>query len=345
MSLAGTYFTSWEFDVSSGSYQLGPIIVISSSNAVTADGVTINGAMVTSSGVSWSSSSNNPSSAVLQFSFSTSLNAMTFNGEYWPADSTQPSATNIWGFATQPSAPLSSWNDVYYCYESSGNTEESAGQIVISAPTVMFAGRTINNPVYTGLDSSGTDTTELAWYTSDGNENNVAISFFDSTSEPGVVLFNGNIWAAGAMRPMGAASSVNNFYGTTQSTADAAEVNQVANLAQAAENAAVNYAVQQAVGGNQQAADDANENEAADDDAAADAGDDAAADAAGDAAADAGGDAALDVAAEVGLDLLVAALLAVEPTPDAKEPVATPPGTTKTKGLSAKELAALKETT
>ena len=361
-SLAGTYFTSWEYDIATNSYQLGPIVVVGSNNSVIVDGVTIKGATVSSTAIAWSSASGNGSSAVLAFAFSQSFDSMTFSGIYWTSGSSQPASTNIYGFITQSAflMPLEVWNDTYYCYENSDGNEQSVGELVVASPKITFAGKSIVNRIYTGLGQANTN--ELAWFTSDGNENNVAISFFFSPSDAGVMLFNGNIWPAGQSRPEGAASSVNNFYGTTQSEADAEAVDALANEAQAAENLAVNLAMQEALNQAAKAANQADENEADDDNAddndldndvddAADDVDDAAddvADVADDAAddvEDAADDADVaDVAedAEVGADL-AEAVMAVPATPDASAPVTTPRRRRKASGLSAKQLLGMRD--
>jgi hypothetical protein len=359
-SVAGTYFTSWEYNTSTGSYQLGPIVVIGPDNSVAVDGVPINGAMVLPTSVSWLSGQGNPSSAQLQFQYSSQYSAMCFSGYYWTTADSQPSSVNIYGFATQPAVALSAWNNTYNCYESTDNSgEESLGTLIISSPNVTFAGKTIINPIYTGLSASGTDTCELAWYTSDGNDNNAAISFFNSTQTSGVQLFNGDIWPSNESRPEGNAQSVNNFFGTTQEASDDAQAAQVAQangdaqLAHAAERAAVGAAVgflvhvgvgQILAAANkadaQNAAENAGENaaaeeDAAEDDAAADAGDDAAD--AGEDAADAGEDAADEVT-----DDLLDALAGLEIAPDGGSTPKKPRGLKKASGLSAKQLLALK---
>jgi hypothetical protein len=365
--IAGTYFTSWEYDITTQSFQLGPIVVIGTDNSVVVDGVTIVGAMVFGTAVSWTSAAGNPSSAMVAFELSTSLNAMTFGGIYWMSGDDQPSAANFFGFNTQPQAPLNRWASTYYCYELAGGNNEPLGNLVISGTTAIFAGQTINNPIYTGLttsaDGTSTDTNELAWFTTDGNENNAAISFF---SQDGF-NFNGNIWAAGANRPVGSASTANNFFGTTQSAADADAVNVEAEAAHAVEEVAAAGALLAAmvlaaaakiaelgVGGNDYFAVEAleaqaradnvenaapaadEENDAGGDD---DGGDDAGA---GDDAAEAGGDDVLDDIVDAVADVLevVADLLVV--TPDT-----TPPNTKGRKsknasGLSAKQLLDLK---
>jgi len=253
-SIAGTYFTSWAYDVSTQSFQLGPIVVISTDNSVTVDGVAIQGPMVMATGVSWTSAAGNPSSAMLLFQYSSQFNAMTFSGTYWTTADSPPSGTNIYGFATQPAEGLSAWNNTYNSYETtSNNGQESLGTLIISSPNVTFAGKTINNPIYTGLTSASnnTDVNELAWFTSDGNDNNVAISFFTSSQNTGVVLFNGDIWSSNESRPEGSPPSVNNFFGTTQEASDAAQNAQVDEYAQdahVAEMAAVGFVMAAAMG-------------------------------------------------------------------------------------------------
>ena len=239
-SIVGTYFTSWAYDVGTKSCQLGPIVVIGTDNSVVVDGVTIKNPMVLPTGVSWSSAAGNPSSAFLIFANNSQLDAMCFTGTYWTTADSPPSGTNIYGFATQPAEGLSAWNNTYYGYETtSNNGQEPLGTLVISSPNVTFAGKTINNPIYTGLTSTSnnTDVNELAWFTSDGNDNNVAISFFTSSQNTGVVLFNGDIWSSNESRPEGSPPSVNNFFGTTQKASDAAQNAQVNEIAQNAHDA------------------------------------------------------------------------------------------------------------
>jgi len=293
MSVNLTYFTSWAYDLSSGSYQLGPIVVIND-GTVTVDGVAITDVMSVGPMASWSISFGNPSSAVLAFTFSSTFNAMTFIGSYWLGN-IAPQGFNLFGFATQPSAPLSTWNGTYYCYETSGGSSQQLGNLVIDSPNVTFNGVPILNPIYTGLSSNGNDTNELAWFTSDGNADNVAISFFVSTSQSsdGVQLFNGNIWPDGSSRPEGAPSSVDNFFGTTQSAENAAVIEAAANMAQAGAQTAVNMAE---IAAEDYAAPGADENDNGGDGAADDAEDDAADDAVDDAADDAGEEAGADLA-------------------------------------------------
>jgi hypothetical protein len=238
-SIAGTYFTTWES--SSKSFQLGPIVVIGTDRSVVVDGVTMNQAMVAGTMVSWSSAAGNPSSGMLQFLFDSSLDAMTCSGTYWMSGGNHPSAANFYGFNTRPQASLDTWAGTYSCAETVDGSEEALGNLVISGTTVTFAGRTISNPIYTGLSANGTDTSELAWFTTDGNENNAAVSFF---SQGNGRNFHGNIWAAGANRPAGSASAVNNFFGTTRSDSDTDAVGAEANLAHAAEMAAIGIALQ-----------------------------------------------------------------------------------------------------
>jgi hypothetical protein len=320
-SIAGTYFTSWEYDITNQGYQLGPIVVIGTDNSVVVDGVTMNGAMVSGTMVSWSSGENNPSSAMLMFTIGTAPNPTTFSGTFWMSDEDPPSGTNFYGFDSQPQAPLSTWANTYYSYELVDGNNESLGNLVVADSTIIFSGTTIINPIYTGLYNSSTqqDTNELAWFTTDGNENNVAISFFSQSSG---FNFNGNIWAAGASRPVGSAASVNNFFGTTQSAADADAVDAESVVAHVAEAVAVGLAVhavfaaaKAAIGGNNQddAADEAEgaadnvDNDAAPAEEAvgdADGGEDGAGDdGAGDDAAD-GGDEALDDIVHVAEDLI-----------------------------------------
>jgi hypothetical protein len=345
-SIAGTYFTSWGYDVTDSLYQLGPIVVIGTDNSVVVDGVTMTGAMVADTSVSWTSAAGNPSSAMLAFVFSSSVNAMTFYGYYWTSDDQQPPAVNFYGFDTQPQASLDSWAGTYYSYELVSGSNQTLGNLVISGTTVTFDGATINDPIYTGLYSNGTDTNELAWFTSDGNESNVAISFFNSGG--GFFNFNGNIWPAGASRPEGAASDVNNCFGTTQSAADADAVNAEADNAHNAEAGAMMVAM----GGANQNAEQAEEVEQAEEAEEAEEADEVEAEEADD-AAEGGEDVADEVvegvadvaedviegAAEV-LGLALAAILVVEPD-------TTPPDTKGHKsknasGLSAKQLLDLK---
>ena len=338
-SIAGTYFTSWQYDTTSSSaFQLGPIVVIGSDNSVTVDGVAITGAMVAGPTVTWQSSSGNTSSAMLQFSFSSTYNQYTFSGVFWMSTDNTPSASNFFGFATQPSAPLTTWNGTYNCYQSTSQGMQSLGELVINGSSVTFGGVAITNPIYTGLSSNGTDTNELAWFTSDGNEYNVAISFFNSTSNAGVVEFNGNIWPDGSTRPEGAPSSTNNFFGTTESTSeDNALVDEINNLAQAAQNALVFVAVEKAVAA--MAGDDANKAAAQDaganaDRNAQDADDDAEDDEDDDAEDDADDD---DDDDDVDGEVATAPLPGKPPRVRARSP--------KASGLSAKELLALKNRT
>jgi hypothetical protein len=346
-TIAGTYFTSWEYDISTESFQLGPIVVIGTDNSVTVDGVTMNEVLVSDIMVSWSNVGGNPSSAMLAFTFDSSLNAMTFGGDYWMSGDAPPSGTNFYGFNTQPQASLNNWANTYYSYELVDGNNDSLGNLVISGTTVTFAGQTINNPIYTGLYSNGTDTNELAWFTTDGNENNVAISFF---SQGDYLNFNGDIWGAGENRPVGSASAVNNFFGTTESASDADAVNAEALAANVAQAAAAAVAVQVVIAAAKAAMAGGNNDDAeADDDNDADAGDEAEA---GDEAAE-GGDEAADVAegvADVAVDAVedvaevlmvaLAAILVVEPD-------TTPPDTNgheskDASGLSAKQLMDLK---
>lgn len=302
------YFTTWAYDVSTNSYQIGPVITITPTYVVV-DGVTIE---VTCAGmmVWWygASGGGNGSNGLLEIAYSQVFNAYTFSGTYWMAGSPPPPGTNLYGFATQPSAPLSYWNGTYHCYQIFGGNIQEIGEIVIASPAVLWNRNSVNNPIYTGLSANGTDTAELAWFTSDGNPNNVAISFFVGTSSPdnGVQVFSGNIWPDGKTRPEGAPSSVNNFFGTTQTTEEAVLVDQLANMAQAAVNVGMHLAEVDAEGGaggpgaadGDDAADDAVD--AAGDDVVDAAGDDAADQAVGRVAVDVGEDAAADLAEAIG---------------------------------------------
>ena len=216
----GTYFTSWQYDNASPSdFELGPILVVGSDNSLVVDGVTMKAAIVTSTLVQWSSMSGNPSSGILQFVFSQQLQAMTFNGIYWLQGQDPPASNNFWGFNTQPALGLASWNNTYHCYTSINKKNDPIGDLIVSSPTVTFDGKQIVKPIYTGLNNNGNDTNELAWYTSDGNDNNVAVSFFNSASQPGIQLLNGCIWDAGANRLVGAAglpANADNLFGSTR---------------------------------------------------------------------------------------------------------------------------------
>jgi hypothetical protein len=358
-SIAGTYFTSWEYDIPNQAYQLGPIVVIGTDNSVAVDGVTMSQAMVSGTMVSWSSAAGNPSSAMLVFQIGSTPNPTTFTGTYWMSGDDTPAGTNLYGFDSQPQAPLSTWANTYSSYEVADGNNESLGTLVISGTgtAITFAGTTIDNPIYTGVYDSTTqqDTNELAWFTTDGNENNVAISFF---SQDDSFNFNGDIWAAGANRPVGPASTANNFFGTTQSTADADAVDDEANLAHAAEMAAIGIALQvmagagaavgtammnMGAGGNegnaqvaQEVAQNVEHNAAPAEANAADAG-----------AGDVGeaGDALDDLeelAEDVGEDLLEAVAGGVAQTPGTPPPGTRGRRSKDTSGLSAKELLNLK---
>jgi hypothetical protein len=254
-ALTGNYFTRWQYDANTSDLQMGPIIVIGADNSVLVDGVLLKQALVSTGSVSWFSGLGNPSSALLQFSQSSDLQAMTFTGVYWLADEPQPSSNNFFGFNSQPSTALTAWNNVYHCYQLINGTREPAGELVVSSPLVTYNGKSISSAIYTGYTYQGNDSNELAWYTKDGNDDNVAISFFHSTDDPGVLLFNGCIWAADAQRLVGAAGSpetASNFFGSTQdkdqvdndanhahhAQTDAATVTVTAVVAAAAMNAA-----------------------------------------------------------------------------------------------------------
>lgn len=300
-SIAGTYFTSWESDPTTSTYQLGPIVVIGTDNSVTVDGVPMANPVVLSGNVTWLSAAGNPSSALLQFTFSSTYNAWTFTGIYWTTSDQQPQTSNFYGFATQPNAPLTTWSGTYYGYEGTASNQQSTGDVVIDGSgNVSFAGVQIINPIYTGLYANGTDSNELAWFTSDGNENNVAISFFTQTTSSGLAnFFNGNIWPDGSSRPEGSPSSANNFFGTTQSESDAgnAVIAEIANAAHDVENALLFVAVEKMFANNK-ADNDADDDDDDDDDDADDADD--ADDNAGDAGAPNVNDANQDVAQNVG---------------------------------------------
>lgn len=323
-NLAGTYFTSWEYEP--GSYQLGPIVVIGDDNSVVIDGVTISGTIVYESWISWSSSSVNPSSGFLQFSKSPTLEAMTFVGSYGLGSNSL--SGSLYGYATQPTTPLSTWNATYYCYSTVGNLNY-LGELVIDAPNVTFLGQAIANPIYTGINANGTETTELAWFTSDGNASNVAISLF-TPAMPGVespLLFDGVNWSDGTNRPQGVPTSVDNLYGTTQDGDGAAVVFVIAQAVQDAVNAGINVAM---------TAENAAENPADAQDDDADGADDAEGDAEDDADDAVADDAEADAGEGAGADLLDAAGGDV----DRSAPVEPSRGTS---GLSARELLALKD--
>jgi len=337
--IIGTYFTLWLYDTSTGAYQLGPIIaagIDGIDTLVSVDGVMIKDVTVSGMMMSWSSASGNSSSAELMFGLSTTFNGMTFSGVY---ASSRGKPSSIYGFATEPSASLSSWNGTYSCYETSGSSDESLGDLVIDGMKITFAGKAIVSPVYTGLSANDTDTTELAWFTTDGNENNVAISLFESTSDSGVLLFNGNIWAAGASRPEGAPASVNNFYGTTEADADINNEGAVDELAVDAQNqfqwadvfqVAANQAVQNQVNAEQEEEQEDVEEEAEEADA-----DD-----------DGGGDdfwEEMDEDVEEGEEVDEAG--EDEEVPATGTPVSTPKRQRKASGLSAKQLLGMKDRT
>ncbi len=215
-NISGTYFTSVEYDIPNKKYNLGPIVVVdTSNNSVVVDGVTIKSPMVTATQVIWMDSAGNPSSGLLTFAESDSI--MTFFGMYYLSGSAQPSANNIFGFNSQPDSPISTWNGTYYTTQKTGGTSTSLDNIVVSGDTITFGSVTIKNPIYTGYQQSN----ELAWFTSDGNGNNVAISFTASTTQTGVLLFWGWIWQDGSTRPP---EDQTNFFGTTDSDKNAADV-------------------------------------------------------------------------------------------------------------------------
>lgn len=329
-SFAGTYFTSWEY--APGDYQLGPIVVVGD-DSVTVDGVAISGLAAFNGVVWWSAGSGNPSSAMLIFASSSNLGGTTFIGSYSPADS-PATGYNLYGFATQPSQPLAAWNDTYTCYDISGGTMNAVGELVINSPDVTFLGQAIANPVYTGLNANGVDTAELAWFTTDGNQNNVALSLF---SESDAQLFSGAWWSAGSNRPEGSPSVVSNLYGTTQSGDQAAIVYVAAYDAQAVVNAAINVATRvEADAGNPAAYEAGAEN----------AGDDAAGDAAGNAAGDlehqAVDDAAADAGEAAGDDLLEAAIGGVVDRASQQAETSGHRMSAQASGLSARALLGLK---
>ncbi len=340
-NISGTYFTSIEYDIPNQKYNLGPIVVVdTSNNSVVVDGFTMQAAMITTTQVIWAENDNNPSNGILTFVESNGV--MTFFGYYYPAGTGQPSTENLFGFNTQSNTPLSNWNGTYYTTEKEGENSTSLANIVVSGSTITYGSATIKNPIYTGYE----DSNELAWYTSDGNSDNVAISFVASTSDPGTLLFWGWIWD-GDIRPE---ANQADFFGTTSSEQDAAEVaqdvgvavgavvglaaigNRLANAAKAAEqDGAAEVGEQDANAG------DAGANEA---DADADAAGDAAADA--DAGADVGEE-ILATAEDIGEGLLEGlALLAALGTSRRIDVDAEPEMTKAKSGLSAQGLLRLK---
>ncbi len=266
MSTTSSYYITIYYPdgtISDGSY--GPILEFtitgSGMNDITAvsDGITINDPMQLTAEIMWQMT-NNPSS--LQ------LDSTTFEGVYQPSNGAAASTTNLIALLASKQTAFTEWSAVYNGFQevsTSPKTVTSLGQLVVaSSGVVTFAGTVIKNPIFLMQKTSqqSDPVYQLAWFTSDGNGENVAISFTTDSDDSSTLLFFGYLWSEGDNRPD---SPTYNFYGTTQNSTDAqqqANENLVDGLANIAEGVAAMMVIEAAKAAYNAVA---NKNEAADD--------------------------------------------------------------------------------
>lgn len=156
---------------------------------------------------SWLASDGNPSSAAIDFYFQPS--SLIGTGKYTAGSGALPSSNNFTGMYAEQSTDLTAWNGNYSTYVGTDYKEDDT--LTISSPSITYKSKTINNYVYlvqtsTQKDGTVTQTCQVSWFESGGNDQNAIIGF--SVSD-GYALFIGQKWNGSTQ------ATDYNFMGTT----------------------------------------------------------------------------------------------------------------------------------
>jgi len=162
--------------------------------------------------ISWSASSGNASSANLLFYIQPEDN-ITGTGTYATGSDTLPTENNFTAMFALASTDLAAWNGAYNTYIPSGSSYKADGNTLkVSNPAITYKSKSINQYIYLVQttqqeDGTTTQTCQLSWFTSGGNDQNAIIGF--SISDEYYTFF-GSKWD-GEKQP-----TDYNFMGTTQ---------------------------------------------------------------------------------------------------------------------------------
>ncbi len=212
MSTTTTYYATYFFpDYVPANCVLGPVLKVTitgvgiSDISVVSDGVNINSPSNLATEIFWLID-NNPSGLQLVLS--------DLTGQY-QRTALLPVANNIAAYEADVVTDFSAWNGSYQLVD---NKENLTGTLGITDGTVSYNGTTIVNPLFLSQAIEWGTITFLSWFTADGNEENVSISF--NKTPRGLLNFFGFIWAEGENRPAGLGLiSAYNLFGTTSTDA------------------------------------------------------------------------------------------------------------------------------
>ena len=208
-----TYLQNLETEV----YYGGPYLMVDfASYSVVVNGQTINNPVFTTVlsfdtivqiSASWQAADGNPSSAVLQFYFQP--DSLIATGKYTAGAGALPAADNFTGMYAEQSTDLTAWNGKYSTYVGTDYKEDDT--LTVSSPSITYKSKTINNYVYlvqtsTLEDGTVSQTCQVSWFESGGNDQNAIIGF--SVSE-GYAIFIGQKWNGSTQ------ATDYNFMGTT----------------------------------------------------------------------------------------------------------------------------------
>ncbi|UTA66561.1 hypothetical protein [Emticicia sp. 21SJ11W-3] len=157
---------------------------------------------------SWQAADGNASSAALKFYFQPA--SLIATGKYAAGTAALPSANNFTGMYATQSNDVSAWNAKYNTYVGT-SLDQQDDTLTVSSPTITYKSKNINNYVYLVLtstlsDGTTTQTSQVSWFETGGNDQNAIISF--SVADP-YLIFIGQKWN-GSTQPIDY-----NFMGTT----------------------------------------------------------------------------------------------------------------------------------
>lgn len=220
-SISANFITYLE-NVETNAYYGGPYLYVDfANNSVIVNGETIKNPVFTivlsydtivEISTSWLASSGNTSSANILFYIQAEDN-ITGTGTYVVGSDVLPDDNNFTALFAVASSDLSAWNGNYNTYVPSGSDYKPEDEVlVVNSPSITYKSKAINNYVYliqTSKQEDGTvtQTCQVSWFASGGNDQNAIIGFSISGE---YFTFFGEKWT-GDVQPVDY-----NFMGTTQ---------------------------------------------------------------------------------------------------------------------------------
>ncbi len=215
-------FITYLKNLETSAYYGGPYLYVDfANNSITVNGEIIKNPIFTTVlsydtiveiSTSWLASSGNASSANILFYIQAEDN-ITGTGTYVTGSDVLPVDDNFTALFAMTSYDLSAWNGNYNTYVPSGSDYKAEGEVLsVNSPVITYKSKTINEYVYlvqTSKQDDGTvtQTCQLSWFTSGGNDQNAIVGFSVSGE---YFTFFGEKWT-GDVQPVDY-----NFMGTTQ---------------------------------------------------------------------------------------------------------------------------------